>query len=457
MAGAAPVNPPTTVPPPPLDMGVRLRLSVMMFFQFAVWGAWYVALGNYLGSKEMHFSGTEIGGVYGTMALGAIVSTLIVGQLADRYIASEYMMAGFHLVGAGLLYAMSQIKDPTTFYWVSLGYALVYNPTLSLSNSIAFSNIPDSTRDFPSLRVLGTIGWIAAGMFGDYVLAMPSGPGAQLAEMMFGKSLGNGFVSSNQPLLLATGLSALLGVFSFFLPHTPPTGKPGDSLPFLRAVGLLRNPNFAVFFGVSFAITIALAFYFDLTGRFLPERGVSSVLATMSIGQWSEIGFMLALPYALFKLGMKTVLIVGMAAWSVRYLLFAFSVAPAPEAGIPMIVLLGVALHGVCFDFFLAAGFIYTDTKAPASIRGSAQALFSFLTYGVGMWIGFMIAGRVEDANIVAGVRDWKAIWMIPAIGAAVCLAIFVVLFRDTPGKVEEEPAAEDTAFGKPAAMPGKA
>ncbi|QOV92263.1 MFS transporter [Humisphaera borealis] len=415
MAAVATLNYASSEAKPPLDMGVRLRLSVMMFLQFAVWGAWFVVLGRYL-EVGLKFSGTQIGSVYGTMALGAIFSMMIAGQLADRVMASEYLMAIFHLAGAALLYLLSQTTDYTMFWWVAFAYALVYNPTLAISNSLAFANIPDATRDFPSLRVLGTIGWIVGSSSVDWFM----GAGADI---------------TNKPLLLAAGFSAALGLFSFLLPHTPPAGKAGSALPFLKAFGLLRNPSFAIFFGLAFAITIALAFYYTFTGNFLGDIGVKNIASTMSIGQWSEIGFMLLLPFGLRYLGMKTVLAIGMGAWVLRYGFFNVAHNGSPY----FLVLVGVALHGVCFDFFLAAGFIHTDNKAPASIRGSAQALFSFLTYGVGMWLGNEISGRVVDKYTVNGVKQWDKIWLVPAIGAAVCLVLFIIFWRDTKGKLEEE------------------
>lgn len=399
---------------PPLDMGVRLKLSIMMFLQFAVWGAWFVVLGRYL-EKGLGFSGTQVGSVYGTMALGAIISMMVAGQLADRVLASEYLMAIFHLAGAGLLYYMAQVQTYEMFWAVAFVYALVYNPTLAISNSLAFANIPDATRDFPTLRVLGTIGWIAAGLSVDFLL--PAGSDV-----------------TNRPLLLAAGFSAALGLFSLALPHTPPSGKAGDALPFLRAFGLLRDPSFAIFFGLSFAITIALAFYYGFAGVFLGNVGVTNVATTMSYGQMSEIGFMLVLPFALRYFGMKWVLAIGMAAWALRYFCFSYAASGEPFP----LILLGVILHGVCFDFFLAAGFIHTDNKAPAAIRGSAQALFSFLTYGVGMWIGNEVSGRIVDLYTVDGVKNWAGIWMVPAVGAAVCLGLFIVLWRDKAGKLED-------------------
>ena len=401
---------------PPLDMGVRLRLSVLMFVQFAVWGSWFTVFNIYC-DKTLHFSGTQIGSLYGTMALGAILSMMVAGQIADRFISSEYILAVSHLLGAGLLLALSQLHSFPAVWWMMLAYALVYNPTLAVANSIAFANIPDATRDFPTLRVLGTLGWIAAGL-------------------TVGRLLPHGSAETNRPLIMAAVLSGALGVFSFFLPHTPPRGKKGDAIPFLRAFALLRDPSFGVFFGISFVITIALAFYFGFAGVFLNDIGVNDVASTMTIGQGSEIFFMLILGIALMKFGMKWVLGIGMAAWAARYGLFSL--------GHPFVlIVIGIALHGVCFDFFLAAGFIHTDKKAPAAIRGSAQGLFSFLTYGVGMWIGNVVSGWVVDHYTVNGVKNWSSIWLVPAVGAAACLVLFLLLWRDTPGKLEEEEPRE--------------
>jgi nucleoside transporter len=415
---------------PPLDMSVRVRLSIMMFLQFAVWGSWFVVFGNYclapVAKGGLGFDGTQTGSLIGTMALGAIVSMMFAGQLADRVLASEYLMAIFHILGAVLLYVMAEVHTYGAVWWAAFGYALLYNPTLAIANSLAFANIPDATRDFPTLRVLGTIGWIVAGLIGvDVVLAH-----------MFGE----GVINTNKPLLMAAILSVVLGLFSLALPHTPPSGKHGDALPFLRAFKLLLDPSFGIFFGISFVITIALAFYYGFAGPFLASIGVKAVPSVMTIGQGSEIFFMLMLPFALKRFGMKGVLIVGMAAWAARYGFFSLGYHFGTASFAFALVIIGVALHGVCFDFFLAAGFIHTDNKAPASIRGSAQALFSFLTYGVGMWLGNVLSGVIVDkfTDPVTHARNWSAIWAIPAIGAAVCLVLFIVLWQDRGGKVEE-------------------
>jgi len=398
--------------------GLRFNLSGMMFLEFAVWGAWFVVLGNYL--SALNFTGSQIGSIYATMSLGAIFSPMFIGQIADRYFSSERLMGVLHLAGAGVLYCMANLTDPDQFYWTALVYALVYSPTLALSNSISFSHLPDAARDFPSIRVLGTIGWI-------------------VANTIVGQWLD---IKTNQPLLLAAGFSVLLGLLSFFLPHTPPKGKAGEALPFLRAVGLLREPSFAVFFGVSFVITIVLAFYYNFTGLYLEHQiGVKDVATTMTIGQYAEMLLLPALPFFLARMGMKWVLAMGMLAWGIRYAIFA--------VGEPYgLVISSLALHGICFDFFFAAGFIYVDNEAPPDIRASGQALFSFLTYGAGMWIGGELSGRIVDHfKISENVHNWTGIWIVPSVGVFIALAIFLAFFR-APFKTGRQTEAPENQPG---------
>jgi nucleoside transporter len=413
--------------PPPLDMGVRLRLSVMMFLQFAIWGAWFVLFVPYLKGKG--FSDTQASALFGNMALGAILSTLIAGYVADRLMASERLMAIMHLIGAGLLYWMSQLQDPANDYYllfgVTLAYALVYNPTLALANSISFSHIPDATRDFPGIRVLGTLGWIAVGFLVDFLFKTATSTAS----------------ASNGPLLLAAGLSLILGLLSLFLPHTPPSGKSGEAIPFVKALNLFKDSSFAVFFIVSFVITIVLAFYYTFTSDYLQAAaGVTNTGSTMAIGQICELVLLPLLPIFLFRFGMKWVLAMGMLAWGIRYALFAFG---GPE-GLPFaLVLLGVALHGICFDFFFAAGFIHVDNEAPKDIRASGQALFGFLTYGVGMWLGNLLSGQivsrfttetVDAAGKTVKVVDWHRFWLVPSAGVIASLLVFLMFFRMRPG-----------------------
>ncbi len=407
---------------PPLDMGLRIRLSIMMFLQFAIWGAWFVVFFPYLTGKG--FTPAQAGALIGNMALGAIISTMFAGYIADRFVASERMMAVLHLAGAGLLYWMAQIQDPNRFwdlFAVSLAYALLYNPTLALSNSIAFSHIPDATRDFPGIRVLGTLGWIVVGFLIDILFKQTVVRGGTTVTLDAS--------ASNGPLLLAAGLSAVLGVYSLALPHTPPSGKPGDALPFKKALDLFKDPSFAVFFGVSCALTIVVAVYYTVWSEFLTKAaGVTNIGSTMLIGQVCELIFLPLLPFFLFRLGMKWVLALGMFCWGLRYFLFAYG---GPEGLAFALVIAGVALHGFCFDFFFAAGFIHVDNEAPKDIRASGQALFSFLTYGVGMWIGNLVAGWLKgEFTDPSGVVDWHTFWLVPSAGVMLALLVFVVFFR---------------------------
>lgn len=405
--------------PPPLQMGLRVNLSIMMFLQFAIWGAWFVVFKPYL--KHIGFSEEQAGALVGNMALGAIFSTLFAGYFADRFFSSQWMMAALHLGGAGLLYWMAQINSPDQYglmFGVSLAYALLYNPTLALSNSIAFSHIPDAGRDFPSVRVLGTAGWIFVGLLIDAVYNTDT----------------TTVTTTNGPLLLGAGLSAALGIYSLLLPHTPPTGKKGDMIPFVKALGLFKNFSFAVFFIVSFIITIVLAFYYAQTADFLGKKaGVKAIGTTMGIGQWAELILLPTLPFFLKRFGMKWVLAVGMLCWGIRYGLFAFG----GEEGFPFVlVILGIVLHGICFDFFFAAAFIHVDNEAPRDIRASGQALFSFLSYGLGMWLGSLLSGMVvaNYKDPVTGVVDWKSVWLVPSAGVFISLIIFLLLFRKQGG-----------------------
>jgi nucleoside transporter len=403
----------------PLSLALRVPLSAMHFLEFAIWGAWFVVLGNYLNSLQ--FSRKDIGRIYATMALGSVIAPMFIGTIADRYIASEILMGVSQLVGAVLLLAMANIKTPRAFYWTALLYALVYSPTLILVNSIVFRHIQDPARDFPTIRVLGTIGWIMAGLS----LRLFIKPGEPV---------------NNRPLLLAAFLSLVLGVYSlaslsgaaFTLPATPPMAKESE-IPFWKAVELLRDPSFAVFYGVSFVITLALAFYYSWTALFLEKRaGVKSenVGPTMTIGQWVEIFFMFTLPWFLKELGMKWVLSLGMAAWGIRYGLF---VIGRPLA----LVILGIALHGICFDFFFAAGFIHVEKTAPKDIQASGQALFGVLTYGLGMWLGGEASGWLNQwmtrdvvdptTGQTTRVTNWALFWLVPCVGALLCLAVFVM------------------------------
>ena len=402
---------------------IRLKLSAMMFLEYFVWGAWSVTMGTWLG-ETLGFSGEQIGLAFGTTAVAAMISPFFVGMVADRFFATERLLVGLHLVGGVMLFLVSLQTRFGPLYGVLLLYTLCYMPTLALTNSLSFHQMTDPGKEFPAVRVLGTIGWIVAGLLVGTL----------------------GIEATAVPMRIAAGGSIALGLFSLMLPHTPPqqvghTRSVRDVLG-LDALKLLREPSFAIFVLGSFLICIPLQFYYAFANPFLNEIGMTNAAGKMTLGQMSEVGFMLVMPWFFRRLGVKYMLIVGMAAWAARYVLFAVG-----DNG-PLVWMLyaGILLHGICYDFFFVTGQIYVDQKAPGGLRAAAQGLIAFVTLGVGMFIGSWLSGRVVDAFVIVtpdtpGLNvqhAWQSIWLVPAVGAAAVLVLFALFFRsagDTSAK----------------------
>jgi nucleoside transporter len=365
-----------------------------------------VTMGTWLG-QTLGFSGEQIGLAFGTSALAAMVSPLFVGMVADRVFATERILAFLHIVGGLILFAASVQTGFGIFYVVLLAYALCYMPTLALSNSLSFRQMGDPGREFPPIRVLGTLGWIVAGLV--------------IGTM--------GLEATATPMRLAAAGSVVLGLFSLSLPHTPPqstrTASLADVLG-LDALRLLRDPSFAVFVLGSFLVCIPLQFYYAFANPFLNELQVSNAAGKMTLGQMSEVGFMLVMPWFFKRLGIKAMLLAGMAAWTTRYMFFAYG----NTQSLAWMLYGGILLHGICYDFFFVTGQIYVDQKAPPDLRAAAQGLIAFVTLGVGMFIGSWASGRTVDAFAVSGGHDWTGIWVVPAAGAAAVLLLLALLFR---------------------------
>ena len=402
-----------------MKKSIQFQLSLMMFLEFFIWGGWFVTMGTFLGSN-LDASGGETAMAYSTQSWGAIIAPFIIGLIADRYFNAEKILGVLHLVGAVLMYLMAQSTEFSVFYPYVLGYMIAYMPTLALVNSVSFNQMSDPAKQFPMVRVWGTVGWILAGLAISFLFKWDSI-----------ENIGQGMLSNTFTMVAIA--SVVLGVFSFTLPKTPPSISKDENVTIkdilgLDALKLLKDRNFLVFFISSVLICIPLAFYYQNISPFLTEYQVENSTAWASLGQISEVAFMLLLPFFFKKFGFKKTILFGMLAWAIRYVLFAYG----NNGDLFFMIITGIALHGICYDFFFVSGQIYTDSKAGEKIKSAAQGLITLATYGVGMLVGFWIAGQVVDKNLLSdGSHAWQDIWIFPAVFAVVVMLIFAVLFKD--------------------------
>ena len=407
---------------------VGLRLSVMMFLQFFVWGSWYVTQGTFIAEGVTWPAGTSAdwvnGWAYSVAPIAAIIAPLFLGIVADRFFASERVLGVLMLVGAGAIaaapsFAVGDRPQAVPFLLCLLGHTLCFMPTLGLTNTIAFANMSNRERQFPMIRVFGTLGWIAAGT-------------------LVSKFLKADYTAT--PFYVGAGAAAAMGLYSFTLPHTPPPAKgtrPSvGQLLGLDAVKMLREPSFAAFILCSTLICIPLAAYYSKAATYLGDVGFAEPAFVMSFGQWSEVFFMLVMPLFFARLGVKWMLGVGMLAWAVRYGLF----AAAADDQVRWMVLGGVLLHGICYDFFFVTGQIYVDRQAPPHLRGQAQGFLVLMTQGIGLLVGAQATAALVAAFTNGDAVDWRSVWFYPAVAAAVILVGFAAVFRDRVSRAASEP-----------------
>jgi nucleoside transporter len=393
---------------------VRVQLSFMMFLEFFIWGAWFVTLGTFVLKNLQGTTDSQVGVAFLTQSIGAVIAPFIVGIIADRFISAQVILGVIHLVGAALLWTCSGMTSFDSFYPVLLVYMILYMPTLALVNSISFRQMSDPSKEFSFIRVFGTVGWIIAGLL--------------IGWLQWEKTN-----SLDLTFKMAAGASLLLGIFSFTLPKTPPAKK-GTQISVkeilgLDAIRMLKNRSYLLFFLASIAICIPLAFYYNFTNPFLNEIGMNAAAGKQSMGQMSEFLFMLVMPLFFARLGVKKMLALGMLAWVIRYALFAYGNIDSNY----WMLIVGIVLHGICYDFFFVTGQIYTDKVAGEEFKSSAQGFVTLATYGVGMLIGFVISGPIVAAYKTSEtMHNWHTIWLIPAAIAAVVLVLFMLFFRDS-------------------------
>jgi nucleoside transporter len=387
---------------------VAFQLCLMMFIEYFVWGAWYVTMSTYMGAN-LNSTGVQIGAAYSALAIATMISPFFIGMIADRYFAAQRIMGVLHLLGAVLLFVATRTTLNGPFYWIILVYSLLYMPTIALSNSIAFYQMSDPGRQFPWIRVFGTLGWIVAGLL--------------IGNLQWEKTANTFY--------LAAAASALIGLISFALPDTPPKGRSAETSA-ARALGteafvLFKSRAYLIFFIAAILVCIPLSFYYGFANAFLNEIGLQNAASKMILGQISEGLFILAIPLLFNRIGVKNMLLMGMVAWLLRYVCFGYG-----NLGSNLWMLYaGIILHGVCYDFFFVTGYMYTEKKAGVAIKNAAQGLFTFATYGVGMFIGTWFSGFVVDNYKLSQGHNWLKIWLVPAYIALGVLVYFILFFRE--------------------------
>ena len=408
---------PTTLEYAAEDPQIRLKvqLCIFMFLQYFIWGSWYSSMASYLGT--LNFSGSQIGLAYGAFAIGAMIAPFFVGLIADRYFASEKLLGVLGFLGAAVLFLIARAQTFSSFYPLLILYCATYTPTLALGNSLSLHQLRDAKRWFPRVKTLSAVGWIAGGITVSRI-------GAEYSHHQF---------------LLAAVLSAVFGLFSFTLPHTPPKKvgadvSLGDVLG-LDALALLKRPSFAIFIACMFLICIPLYFYFVNLHPYLTQLNWEKAAEKMTLAQVSDIVFLIALPLMLRVLGYKCTIVIGIVAWCARYFFLAQSMnaAHAVQTGL---IFAAILLHGVCYDFLFIAGQLYVDDQANERMRGAAQGFIAFILWGVGAFVGTLLAGRIQGhyklAEPVGSIlHNWQGIWMIPALLATGVLVIFLIFFRE--------------------------
>src|SRR5688572_24685633 len=404
---------------------IRVQLFVMMFLQFVVWGSWYGQLSKYL--FAINFDGVQVGNVYATFSIAMIISPFLVGMLADRFFAAQKVLGVLNLIGAGLLFLLTQITNYDTFFWVMLLYCLTFAPTIALTSSISMRQMTAPEKEFPLIRLMGTLAWIAV---------------TNLIGFM-------GWGDKSTIFYISMITAIVIGLYAFTLPNTPPTIKGPVSVGQIigkDAFVLFKDRSFTIFFIASILVCIPLSFYYAMGNPSITDAYETAFMAAnpgkplpetfyvenkMSLGQASEVLFMLLLPLAYRKLGIKWILVVALVAWIIRFLCFGYGNATSAE----WMLYMGILLHGICFDFFFVSGMIYSDQKAGDRIKSQAQGLISLATYGLGMLIGSLVAGYVQKMYTTGvgdnAITNWTNVWLVPAGIAVVVLLLFLVFFNE--------------------------